>query len=329
MPAARPGRVAAFLKATAGVLLVSVGVLVFFLATKQKEKAVVPAGGAVIFSARKAVASGVPNSVVFRYNVDPVVADSFFIQQSWDPSRRVPIGKKTYTLTDIYYEPGYYRAKLIADGKILEEIPISITTEGWLAYSRPAAGKVPQYVKGPVVHDGVLGVNPADLPAQATAAPEDRYSFLSFFPPDLQGNGDSFTLKARLRMRSLKPTQCPGMMVSVHCEDGMYFFKNTIPGCISEVDAMFSDAYVSGKKQDLSGMGTDVFDWHAVELRVYGKRARVLVDGKLVLDTPYTKPAGPIRGITFISSGLCEADEVTLLDAAGKATYHDDFEGSF
>ncbi|MEI9809516.1 MAG: hypothetical protein WDO16_17520 [Bacteroidota bacterium] len=45
------------------------------------------------------------------------MADSFFIQQSWDKNRRVKIDKHSHTLTDIYYEPGYHIAKLIATTK--------------------------------------------------------------------------------------------------------------------------------------------------------------------------------------------------------------------
>jgi hypothetical protein len=279
----------------------------------------------VLFSARKAVALGVPNSVVFHYNIDHVAADSFFIQQSWDPSRRVSIRKKTYTQTDIYYEPGYHRAKLIADGRIMKEIPVSIPADGWMAYSRPPAGKLPQYIESPITGDGRLGVNPADLPASSIDPQADQYYFFSFFPPAPAGNGDGFTLKARLRLRTPKPEPCPKMMVCVYCENGMYYFKNTIPGCISEIDALLGDAYLSGKKHDLSGLGVDVTNWYEVEMRVHGKRVTLRVDGKPVLEAPYTKPAGPIKGLSFVSTGLSEADEVMLLDAAGKTIYREDF----
>ncbi len=322
--AVRQKRVAPFLKATALLLLVSLGVLVFFLATKQKEQPDAPAGE-VAFSARKAVSQGVPNSVVFSYNVDHVAADSFFIQQSWDPSRRVPISKKTYTQTDIYYEPGYHRAKLIADGRVLKETSVSIPAEGWMAYNRLPAGKLPQYIGSPIIGRGRLGVNPGDLPANGIDPQKDGHYFFSFFPPVPAGDGDDFTLKTRLRLQTLKPTHCPKILVCVYCANGVYYFKNTIPGCISEIDALLGDTYLSGKKHDLSGLGVDVSDWYDVEMSVHGKRVKLLVDGKLVLEAPYGKPAGPIQGLSFVSTGLCEADEVTVLNAAGEAIYHDDF----
>jgi hypothetical protein len=67
------------------------------------------------FAMTKTTHNDLPNTVVFNYNLDEVMADSFFIQQSWDRDRRVRIDKKNHTLTDIYYEPGYHVAKLIAN----------------------------------------------------------------------------------------------------------------------------------------------------------------------------------------------------------------------
>jgi hypothetical protein len=325
VPPDRQKPVAPLLKVTALLLLVSLGVLVFFLATKQKELPAAPAGE-VVFAARKAVPGGVPNSVVFSYNVDHVAADSFFIQQSWDPSRRVTVGKKAYTQTDIYYEPGYHQAKLIADGRILKEIPVSIPTEGWMAYSRSVAGGLPQYITTPLVHDGRLGVPAADLSANGIDPREDRYYLYSFFPAVPDGDGGDFTLRARLRMRPVKPVHCPRTMLVVYCENGVYYFKNTLPGCISEIDALFMENHFSGKKHDLSGLGLDVLDWYEVALRVHGQRVELRLDGKVVLRASYTRRAGPVKGFNIISNGLCEADHITLLDAAGKAVYAHDFD---
>src|SRR5690606_34983145 len=65
-----------------------------------------PAGphitGPVTFTARKTVAKGTPATVVFDYDVSEVTADSFFIQQSWDPAHRAAIGPGRGVHTTIY-----------------------------------------------------------------------------------------------------------------------------------------------------------------------------------------------------------------------------------
>src|SRR5690606_29224337 len=83
------------------------------------------------FAARKTTDHDLPNTVVFSYNVDDVKADSFFIQQSWDTGRRVRIYPGQYTLTDIYYEPGYHLAKLMANDSVIRTVDVSIPTDRW------------------------------------------------------------------------------------------------------------------------------------------------------------------------------------------------------
>ena len=100
------------------------------------------------FSLRKNTSNDIPNSVVFSYNIDEVQADSFFIQQSWDKNRRVRIYKNKHTLTDIYYEPGYHIAKLIANDSVIRTADVSIPTDRWFFYAIDnIANYTSQYIK--------------------------------------------------------------------------------------------------------------------------------------------------------------------------------------
>lgn len=89
----------------------------------------------VQFSATRTTDNSLPNTVVFNYNIDDVEADSFFIQQSWDQNRRIAIYKNHYTVTDIYYEPGFHVAKLIANDSVIREVDVSIPTDRWMFYA--------------------------------------------------------------------------------------------------------------------------------------------------------------------------------------------------
>jgi hypothetical protein len=117
------------------------------------------------FSAVKVTGNDVPNTVVFKYNVDSVEADSFFIQQSWDRNRRVKIQKHSYTLTDIYYEPGYHTAKLIANNKIIKKLYVSIPTDRWFFYAKERAPKsIPKYILSTNgIKDGAMQLTLTDI----------------------------------------------------------------------------------------------------------------------------------------------------------------------
>ena len=103
------------------------------------------------FSTRKTTGNAIPDTVVFSCDLANIQADSFFIQPSWDKRRKVEIDKrKGHVLTDIYYEPGYHVAKLIANDSVHEERSMleALPTDAWMVYANSfARNKLPQYIK--------------------------------------------------------------------------------------------------------------------------------------------------------------------------------------
>ncbi|HET9433771.1 MAG TPA: hypothetical protein VFO37_08445, partial [Chitinophagaceae bacterium] len=136
------------------------------------------------FSAEKTTSNQIPNTVIFHYNIDDVKADSFFIQQSWDVNRRVRIYKNNYTLTDIYYEPGYHLAKLIANDSIIKTVDVSIPSNGWFIFAiEPKPRSNPEYIKPTLslVNNGVMALNENDLVAnQIDKSKEKKYVYTLF-----------------------------------------------------------------------------------------------------------------------------------------------------
>ena len=59
----------------------------------------------VIFRSYGTIETGVPNTVVFEYNIDNIDADSFFIQLTWDKNGRFRIYKNNYFYTTLYFYP--------------------------------------------------------------------------------------------------------------------------------------------------------------------------------------------------------------------------------
>ena len=103
-----------------------------FFSNKSKAKKENRPAGAYQFSSKKMVLRGVPNSVVFEYDARLSTADSIFIQQSWDNRLRTRVPKDQHLHTSIYYYPGFFKAKLLADDKIVKEHDVFIQTDGWL-----------------------------------------------------------------------------------------------------------------------------------------------------------------------------------------------------
>jgi hypothetical protein len=282
----------------------------------------------VQFSAVKATSNELPNTVVFHYNVDSIAADSFFIQQSWDSSRRVRIYPKSYTLTDIYYEPGYHNAKLIANDRILKVVPVSIPTDRWFFYAKERfSGSLPRYIHpADPVKDGALQLTPDDLTASGIDTQKQNIYFEVYFPSRIDAATSDFTLQFRVRMKEVGNVSCPFIMSEVFCQRYFMFFKTSRRGCTSELNAQFGETHLSGKTRDLTPLGTDITQWQRVALTVRNGAVRIRINDVEALATPYQGACGSITGLGFISSGLCAIDSVDLRTGDGKIVYTNDFQ---
>jgi hypothetical protein len=253
------------------------------------------------FSATKVTGNDIPNSVVFHYNVDNVVADSFFIQQSWDRSRRVRVYKKNYTLTDIYYEPGFHKAKLIANDSIIKTFDVSIPTDRWIFYARE------QLFKG---HIAYITPTSPDVP---------KYNAFIWvdFPSRIQYSSDDFVLHYRFKVKNVNNANCPYLMTEIFCQQNFMYYQTWSKGCTSEAVAQFAGTYLSGKTHDLSGLGADITSWQQLTLTVKDHRATIAINGVPSWSTPYVSSGGRITGLGFMSNGLSTVDSVEFRTGDG------------
>ncbi len=280
------------------------------------------------FSVVKVTSNDLPNTVVFRYNIDSVTADSFFIQQSWDINRRVRIYKKSYTLTDIYYEPGYHNAKLIANNQVIKTLPVSIPTDRWFFFVKDKLPKSkPSYLftaKG--IKDGALQLTPADLAEARIDTRQENVYELVYFPSAFGSSSDNFDFSFRIKMTPLGNVACPYIMPEIFCQQNFMYFISTLKGCASELKTQFGDTYLNGKTNDLSALGSDVRTWQNMEVSVKDKHVSIRINGVEALSSVYRQSCGSITGLGFISNGLCAVDSVNLRTTDGKSIYRNDFE---
>jgi transcriptional regulator with XRE-family HTH domain len=279
------------------------------------------------FSYMKVSGNDIPNSVVFYYNIDSVAADSFFIQQSWDRNRRVKIFKHKYTLTDIYYEPGYHIAKLIANDKIIKTLDVSIPTNKWFFYAEEAATEgQPEYILAPGgFKNGHLKLTMDDLAKSKIDMQKGKIFLATYFPAHTESSSDNFVLKFRIKVNEINNESCPFFLSQVFCQRDFMFFTSTLKGCTSEAYAQYGENILSGKTNDLYALGMNVKDWNSVQVTVKNKKVSISFNGAVAFTTAYQQTCGLITGLGFISNGLCEVDSIDLKTINGKDIYSNDF----
>jgi transcriptional regulator with XRE-family HTH domain len=275
------------------------------------------------FSIKMTNPHSVPNTVVFSYDIDRLSGDSFFIQQSWDKSRRIRVYKQSHTLTDIYYEPGYHTAKLIENDQVIKTLGVSIPTDKWFLYSKENLGQgQPSYIwTDRPIQNGILGIDKKTLVDNNIDPEKNQVYLYTYFPSTIEADADNFDFTAHIKMRDVRNNACPWLMPEIYCQSGFMYCPLTMPGCTGGVSAEFGDHPIEGKDQDLSNLAVNVYAWHHLELMVRNKHAIFSIDGKPVLSTTYNSSAGLITGLGFTGSGLCDVDSIHLADLSGKVVY--------
>lgn len=280
------------------------------------------------FSARKTTDNDLPNSVVFNYNVDEVTADSFFIQQSWDKNRRVRVYKNKYTLTDIYFEPGYHIAKLIANDSIIQTAHVNIPTDRWFFYANEnRTAYRTEYIRTKnFIRNGSLAVTGEALRESKIDISQEKIYLYSYFPSRHEVDSDNFTLKTRVRMKEVRNTLCPYITIEVYGQYNVIMMKSAPKGCANHAALRFSEREINGKETDLTSIGYDVTQWTDVELTVRDKEVSIKIAGQEAFKAKYRNTIKSVTGLSFISNGLCEVDYVTLAGSNGKVFCSDNFD---
>ncbi|MEZ4993393.1 MAG: hypothetical protein R2824_23425 [Saprospiraceae bacterium] len=305
-----------------------VSVLIFWLVRNnggQKLSDLVAAGhsvsvdGPVLFTADKMESVGVPNSVIFNYDVSHIRADSFFIQQSWNPRNKIRIDPEKHHLSTIYYAPGFHFARLMANDSIIQFLPVHIRSEGWLPFVKyDLRDPVPMYLPADQVEqNGQLQVTESIL--KDAGVDPGREFYLRYYMIEDFGGVDFANSRIRTRVRadSLHNTVCPLIELMVVTEANIAYVQLMPKGCVANLQLMIGDHYRSAVDNDLSAFGLDVYQWQDLELKIIDQHATVLLNDEAIYEQSFERNFGRVVGVilTFKGAGavdglLVESSEV-------------------
>lgn len=262
------------------------------------------------------VSTGLPNTVVFDFDLEEIDSDSLRIQQFWDPTKTINIKKGQTQATGQYYYPGFFRAKLLVDGTIIKEHDLFIESEGWLGTI--GYEPIPKYVKEQVLNERKLSFQKhilneiinSDQPLISTFHRVEKFNVIS---------GDNFELNSTLRnIYRDKWAVCQTTRIVILGTKSALIVPFSIPGCVSEIGVMLSDKFISGKENDLSSLGINLSSFRNIQLRVVDKELTVIVDDTTLFSNNYSESIGEIVGVRFQFLGAGEVSNLSIrsLDAS-------------
>ncbi|MEO8172012.1 MAG: hypothetical protein ABI581_02975 [Sediminibacterium sp.] len=305
----------------AGLALLIVAIFIFF----PRRNNTLSSENSIVFKSKKNLPAGVPNTVVFEYDISKMNFDSALIQQSWDVRMRAGISKNNRFQTFIYYYPGYHSAKLILDNKIVKQIPVNITTKGWEALvDGYRDDRIPQYIpKDSITRNNKLYVSKQTLLNNGINV-EDKDFFVNYFNVGNFSGAEAanFSLETRIKNNQKEGgLVCQYTQVTLICENGMISIPFCNPGCASNIHLHVSDVLMEGKKNDLSAFGLDLSVWQNIQIKSINQQVTVYVNGHSIYSLPYAKDLGKITGFHYKFYGCGAVETVRLFDAKGRVCY--------
>ena len=293
------------------VVLFLVGAaLVFLFAFRKAPGRVKPSEYS--FSSRP-VSREIPNSVIFTYDATASEDDSIFIQQSWDVRTLTPVARDQHQHTSIYYEPGFYRAKLIVGKEVVKEHPLLVPTRGWLGIisNKP----VPVYLDSSTfiykdsMRLAIAGIKKYNI-LMEPQPPVIRYYNIGNFDPV---SVDDFSFSADIRNEYREgAAACQLTGIVLVTDDGPISIPLSIKGCVSELNLYCIDHAVSGKNTDLSAFGVDFNSWVAVSCRTSGNKIEIRINEKLAYEFALPPKRVHVVGMTYAFQGTGAVKNINL-----------------
>jgi hypothetical protein len=293
----------------------------FFMSSKR-NKSIDPSS--IKFSSKK-VSDDLPNSVVFNYDASAFHSDSVFIQQSWDPERREQVPGDGRQFTSIYYNPGYFIAKLIVDKHVKKTTSVFIKTKGWkgILDHQP----IPVYLSSDEIkEDGFMGVN-AKLMQQKLGTPVFNNTWIKFanireFPGI---NADNFSMDCTLRNTSTPgQSACAKADLTILGNGTAIVIPIVNKGCISDMGILTGETWVGGKDHDLSAFGTDMSQFQNLRCTVKNHYLKIYLNNKQIFEFKQEHTMGRIVGIRFEFEGPGEVKNYKL-ETPGGGVYEEKF----
>ncbi len=255
-----------------------------------------------------------PNSVIFNYSVGKNPVDTLKLQQSWDPSRQEIISTLNKQHTSIYYYPGFFVAKLIADNIILKEQNVFIKTEGWKGII--VQNPIPTYLSDQEIElqQNSMAIN-RDVLATKTGKTVFNNLWTGFYRVEDFGNisSDNFKLEAVLQNTSTKEEAvCQQAKVTILTTQSAIVIPLSSKGCISAISIYTGEKLISGKDTDLSALGCDFSQPQKLTCTMVNRNMTLALNDQDVFTTMHSTDLGKIVGLVITFEGTGRASNVRL-----------------
>lgn len=257
------------------------------------------------FRANKVVTEGVPNSVIFHYNASAASTDSVFIVQTWDVRRKKLVAKTNHEHSAMYYYPGFFNTKLIADGQIVKTHDLFVTSGGWLCLVEQ--DPIPLYFKKEeCVFADRVEVNDELLKKYNLALSPSPPKIRMFNQGDLGDlMNDNFVFETKLKNEFSEGSgACQFVQVLIQCKNDIIIIPLAARTCIGDIGLYFCGKEVISEDADLSKFGADLNQWTTLRVESLDKNVSLFVNGEKAYTLTFPNDPTAVVGVQYRFNGV-------------------------
>lgn len=283
----------------------------------------------ILFNSKKTSETGVPNTVVFEYDISRLKVDSAFIQHSWDKRLTAKVSADRHFQTFIYFYPGYHTSSLVVNNRTVGVEKIIINTPGWIALVENSIfNEPPVYFKTRDFNKNQqLYLSPETLQEYGVFNKDKKLVVHYFNVGEFNAiDGEHFVLETRVK-NSLDEgaTVCQVVQVNILFENGLISIPFCHPGCVSNIHLHVSEVFKDGKQNDLSAFGIDLSKWNTIKIEVNNKTVNISNGNSLLYVQNFKEALGKVAGFNYRFDGSGAVDQIKVYTDQNELKYSEEF----
>ncbi|GAA4271595.1 hypothetical protein U6A24_13495 [Aquimarina gracilis] len=326
----KPSWIAKKIAQNMGIIVITASIMTivfisFYSMIGSKKDTISPANLSKIVFSSKPITQGLPNSVVFDFDLNDLKSNSIYIQQYWDKTKTIKIKPSQNQATGIYYFPGYFGAKLLVDGEIIREHDLFIRSNGWVGTVEYKP--IPKYINQKDLFGKHLSM-PSSIIEEIKSNENPIISSFHLVDDFKNISGDNISIRTSVRnLYRDKWAVCQSFRIVVLGTSGAMVIPFSIPGCVSNINLMLNDIYLKGKEHDLSAFGADFSTFRIIDIMIKEKKVSVYIDNLEIYTQEYNEPIGNFVGIRYKFLGAGEVDFLKInQEPKGQTILYEDFD---